>query len=183
MAIPIRVLFRPEFCTAFLLIDDKHIDLDVKRVQAERLGLYEKEEFHITIIGTETGEEILQQLDGLQEEAKMLGLGKLQFLCTAFQWKVKLLNEYYYIKKFYSENKELESITNKLEKRETIIQMARIENFTTFFKNLNQLFDTKFETSIPHVTLFANSNIEAKRLRGIGIYSKKQFLKLAPVRL
>ena len=183
LTIPVSVLFQPEFCTAILLIENEYIDLNAKRTEAKGLGLYEKEEFHVTIIGTEIGEKILKKLDNLEERKKLNALEELKSICDNFQWEVRALNEYFYIKKFYNKNKELELPKNQIEKREAIIQIVKINNFATFFKKINQLFDTNFETPMPHVTLFASSNIEDKRLRGIGIYSKKQFLKLAPEKI
>ena len=48
---------------------------------------------------------------------------------------------------------------------------------------VNQLLEKQFETPLPHITLYTTSTREDKKLRGIGIYSKKQFEELCPKRI
>jgi hypothetical protein len=64
-----------------------------------------------------------------------------------------------------------------------MIQLVAIAKLSLFYENLNILFNAKFETPLPHITLFSNSTKAEKKMRGIGIYSKKHFKTLESSRI
>jgi len=117
MNLPARVLFRSDYCTAMLLIGNEYIDLSGKKSEAKRFGLLPKDEFHITIIGSETGEGILNYLDILERSEKNKIVENLQNLCESFPWKISLIDEYYYVKKYYNDNSDVGAKQFKIEKR------------------------------------------------------------------
>ena len=61
------------------------------------------------------------------------------------------------------------------EKRRSIVQLVTMPDLAPFYAKLNRLLDSHFDLPFPHITLFATSTREDKRLRGIGIYSEAQF--------
>lgn len=180
----VQIQFYPENATAILNIDKNEVGLDAKRIDAERRGLSPKEEFHLTIIGNDTGEEILRSVDLLGEGDKNRVLTQVQELCDSFEWKANLEQEYYYLEKDYDIPADLvEQGETTPEKRRSIIQSATIENLDAFYQKLNLLLGKQFKTPFPHVTLYTTSTIEGKKLRGIGIYSKDQFEALNPEKI
>ncbi len=134
-----------------------------ERVQevAKAKGLSQKEEFHFTIIGHQTGEEILARVaenDGLFE--------KFRKLIEESQFQISLQDEYYFIEKEYEEG----------EVRKSVIQLASLEGLEDFYRQLNALFGTSFSVPFPHLTLFTTSTKPENNLRGIGIYSQEDLL-------
>ena len=130
-----------------------------------------KNEFHFTIIGRQTWEEIIELIKDFNEKKRSEILQKIEELWKNTQWNIELKNEFYYIKKDYKDP-ETPDI------RESIIQIAEIDKITELYQKLNLLLNTQFETPLPHVTLYTNSTRAEKKLYWIGIYSKKQFNKL-----
>jgi uncharacterized protein YggU (UPF0235/DUF167 family) len=56
--------------------------------------------------------------------------------------------------------------------------MIDVPDLVDYYRELNMLLNTKFETPIPHVTLYSGSTRPDKMLRGIGVYSKKDLEKM-----
>ena len=160
------------------------INLDVKII-AEQMGLLGKSEFHITIIGSDTGNQILNSIGILGEEKLKKQLKKIDKLFKSHTWKVSLGKEFFYLKQKYErlDLQDFLSSSLEFEIRESVVQLAEINHLEDFYLKLNHLLDTNFETPLPHVTLFTNSTMAEKKLRGIGIYSRKQFEELYPEKL
>lgn len=184
LPLPVKTEFRLESGNALLMLvvpDKKFIALQAKPNEAEHLNLFEKDEFHITIIGSETGEIILKHIASLVEPEKSKLVEQLKELCETYNWQVFLLSEFYYIRKQYEKNNDIDLHSINIEIRESIIQLVKIPRLAFFYKKLNALVNQKFETPFPHLTLYTTSTNEDKKLRGIGIYSKKDFNALEPV--
>lgn len=181
---PIEINFDTETSTLILSIEKNAVDLESKKNYATRYDLSRKNEFHLTVIGRDTGEKILKLLELLGEDEKIRILNQIQKTYELFEWKFTLKQEFYYLEKIYDDVIDLEDLgTIKPEKRKSIIQVAEIEDLSRFYKKLNLLLDTKFKIPFPHVTLYTTSTLEEKRLRGIGIYSKSQFEELKPKKI
>lgn len=178
---PIKINFDTETSTFILNIDKNAVDLESKKEHATRDGLSRKNEFHLTVIGRDTGEKILKILELLGEDKKIRTLNQIQKICELFEWKFSLKQEFYYLEKIYDDAKDLGTL--KPEKRKSIIQVAEIKDLNQFYKKLNLLLETKFKIPFPHVTLYTTSTLEEKKLRGIGVYSKSQFEELKPERI
>jgi hypothetical protein len=80
-------------------------------------------------------------------------------------------DEFYLLKQDYNDD-------NIPETRTTIVELADIPDVDDFYRELNTLLNTKFEASLPHVTLYSASTRTDKMLRGIGVYSKKELEKM-----
>lgn len=181
--LPIRVDFFPKEITAIGTIDTKHIDLETQKDNAKKLGVGAKKEFHVTIIWSDTGRQILKSIENLNKTEKDKIIEKIRHLCESTNWKVELEDECYYIEKVYDENKVIDKDKDMPEKRKSIIQMAKIQNLEVFYQQLNELVNKLFKIPMPHITLYTNSTREDKKTRGIGIYSKKLFEELNPQRI
>lgn len=184
MFLPMEVKFDLEKATAILMIDKAHLDLETKKSIAEQYNLSEKDDFHLTIIGSDTGEEILKSLEPLGEIRKNKILNKIRRLCESYNWQMRSEQKFYYLKKEYGEsnNTDLPSQMNP-EIRQSIIQIARVDKLDGFYQELNTLLGKHFKTPLPHITLYTTSTKEDKKLRGIGVYSKDQLEELKPEKI
>lgn len=176
--LPVELKFYPDKGSAVLLIDKKNINFSSKKAEAEKLGLLPKEEFHFTLIGSDTGEAILVQLANLSETEKNNTLEQIDKLLKSFDWKTTFTDDFYYLQKIYNEPEFAGD-----EIRRSIIQLAKIEQLEEFYNKLNKLLGTNFSTPLPHVTIYTNSNREDKKHRGIGLYSQKDFEALNPEKI
>lgn len=168
---PFEIKFYPKIATILLWFKKETINTNTKKDIAKKLGLLEKEEIHVTIIGSNTGKEIIEFLWKSNQKQKDEIWNKIVELCESFDWKITLKNEFFYIKKHYDSPKET---------RQSIIQIIWIAQLDKFYKKLNILLWTQFKVPFPHITLYTNSTIEATKFRGIGTYSKEQFDELIP---
>src|SRR3989344_6046076 len=162
-----NIVFKKETVTFILKVPEpKWLDR-LAKIQKE-YGLLKKEEFHITVIGTDTGEAILKRLEGLDAEEKESKLREIENLARQTKWAFCLKFDYRFISKTYPPKDGYQEET-----RESIIQSAKLPNVRSFYGGLNKILGTDFPVPPPHITLFTNSTREDKRLRGIGIYSKE----------
>ncbi|MDP4039899.1 MAG: hypothetical protein Q8P57_04965 [Candidatus Pacearchaeota archaeon] len=182
--LPVEIKFYTETATAILNIDKNAVDLESKKNDAKQHDLSKKDEFHITIIGSDTGEEILKSLELLAEDEKDKILDQICELFELFEWNVTLKQEFYFLEKSYDNSSDSTNLQKeKPEKRKSIIQIAEIDKIDKFYEKLNRLLGKQFETPFPHVTLYTTSTLEEKKLRGVGIYSKNQFEELNPEKI
>ena len=178
--IPGTLHFYPDQATLLLDIDNKFIDQESKKNEAEQLGLMRKNDFHLTIIGNDTGKKILTLTASLNEKERENILDKIYTLAESIQWKVRLEDAFFYIQKEYITPDQSSPDANNNEKRESIIQTAGFEGIDEFYQKFNIVLGTEFETPWPHITHYTTSTREDKKTRGIGIYSQKQFEELHP---
>lgn len=122
---------------------------------AEKNELIKKDEFHITLVGNQTGEEIKSIADDIDKN-------KLLTIAKDINWDFKLLDNYYYMQKEYE---------NHI--RNSIIQPIELEGLNYFYQLIEKYYDKKFDVPYPHITYFAKGD----KNQGIGIYSEKDFFK------
>ena len=115
------------------------VDLNTKKAVAETLGLSSKNDFHVTIIGSDTGEEILSSLNLLEVNDRNEMLDKIHDLCLSFDWQVTLKNDFFFIEKAYNDPDLIHHLPAVSETRKSIIQMAEINNIHEFYSTLNAL--------------------------------------------
>ena len=153
------------------------------RTLAEKRGLLEKDELHLTVIGSDTAEAIMASLNQLTPDKKTKILSKIKALADGTNWEFNLNPEFYYIKKEYNDPDPNNPAQTIPETRESIVQTVKTENLAEFYGQLQKITGLEFETPLPHVTLFTTSTREDKKKRGIGIYSQKDFAALNPEKL
>lgn len=131
------VNFNEETGTLLLDIGEDTVNLkELQEVAAQR-GLVEKDEFHLTIIGSGTAKQIIENVD-LSGKGEILS--KIRELANSFKWKISFKPEFYYIKKEYNDPNPDSPDEAIPETRESIIQMADIENLDEFYKQLKRLY-------------------------------------------
>ena len=181
--VPVEVAFSSESATLILNIDSQIPNLGIKRKEAEQLGLLEKNEFHLTVIGYDTGDEILSAISDLSEKEKEEKINEISKLSESIEWEAVLKNDFYYICKDYNYPDEDDPEVEISEKRESIVQIAEINGMDEFYQKLNLLLDKQFKVPLSHITLYTNSDREDRKLTGIGIYSEEQFEELDPKKI
>jgi RNase H-fold protein (predicted Holliday junction resolvase) len=179
----VKAVFYPEKITALLHLEGQKINTDTKKEIAKTLNLIKKEEFHLTVIGTDTGKKIQKALEDLEETDKNKIIDHIQQLHETFNWTVRLQDEFYCIEKTYKSSHNDDNDPQQAETRKSIIQMAEIEEINLFYQQLNDVMKTDFHIPLPHITLYTTSTSEDKISRGIGIYSKEQFENLNPQKI
>jgi hypothetical protein len=173
-----EVHFDKEICSAKLATSPPEKQLERVRVVAEQEGLLRKDEFHITLIGRETGERILRKLQELPRDQQESLLIEIDKRLRTFDWQFTLLDEFYTIaKKYHTMAKHDEEI------RRTLIQAADVPRLEQFYVDLNTLLGTDFKTPYPHITLYSTSTRPDRVFRGIGIYAKDELHALNPVKV
>src|SRR3989338_1160196 len=171
------LIFNKEKVTLLLTVNaEESAFYDVEKV-AKRKGLFRRKDFHITLIGRATGETIIKKITVTDSEEEDRILSTIQELSGKFNWTYSPQKEYYFISKSYSEP-DLEE-----EERQSIIQLVTLPNLVPFYKRLNQFLGTNFDIPFPHITLFTNSTREDKKMRGIDLYSEKEFYSLKPTKI
>ncbi len=175
--------FNRETANCLLELPKDDFGTEAVRHVAEERSLIEKDELHITVIGSETGRELMQILDALPEKERVARLAALDALIQQTDWSFIETEEYYYLKKEYAEPDPATPNSALHETRKSIIRIVEFQGLEQFYASLNALFGTSFNTPPAHITLFTNSTREDKKLRGIGLYSWDEFHSLHPERL
>ncbi len=172
------MIFSKDLCAAKLDVPPPERELERVRVIAEQAGLLRKDEFHITLIGRETGEIIRRKLQELPRDQQESLLAEIEKRLRTFDWQFTLLDEFYTIaKKYHATAKHDE------ETRRTLIQAADVPRLEQFYIDLNALLGTDFKTPYPHITLYSTSTRPDRVFRGIGIYAKDELDSLSPVKV
>ncbi len=155
-----HLIFNEDLKTILLGVKSEDVITDAVRKFAVTKNLLEKKEFHITIVGRETGEKLL---------AENIDFNKIKELVESFEWQFSLNQEFYFITKSYPD-----------EQRSSVIEIVQLPDLLGFYEQLNQLTGQNFALPFSHVTLFTNSTKQENQLRGIGIYSEAEMKDLSP---
>src|SRR3989344_4782531 len=99
---PLDIKFEKQKGAFLISVDKSFVDSQKVRSVAEKRGLIEKSEVHLTIIGSDTAEAIFASLEKLSEDEKMKVLEQIQVLARRTNWKFNFKPEFYYIKKTYN---------------------------------------------------------------------------------
>lgn len=95
----IDIKFHKESGNFLLILDASSFDARLKSKEAKQFGLHQKTSYHITIVGDNTCEKILQTQ--INQEDLLKKLGKLEFIAKNTIWNISLKNEFFFIEKCY----------------------------------------------------------------------------------
>ncbi len=168
-----EIKYSPDIATLIIDLPATAIDLENTKHIAGAVGLNQKPEFHVTIIGNNTGQELLSSFQGLKFSERCEKLIEIGKLAKSFDWNITLKPDTYVIEKQYPDG----------ELRTSIIQKAQCDNVVPFYQGLEELTGLKFELPFLHATLFTTSTNEINANTGIGIYSDQDFKSLNPQRI
>ncbi len=178
-----EVKFYPDKGSLLLIINKTLVDCASQAAKAQKLNLIQKNEFHLTVIGSDTGEEILAVLNQLDPAEKSAKLAAIENLAKDTDWQPVLKQEFFYITKNYNDPDPKNPQATIPETRRSIIQTADIKELSKFYQQLEKIIGKNFVTPFPHVTLYTNSTRSEKAIRGIGIYSQEDFASLNPEKI
>ncbi len=92
------------------------------------------------------------------------------------KWDYIFKDEYYRIGKEYTQETGTEA-------RESLIQMIEMPRIERPYQYLVNTVNKDLPVQMPHITLMARSTNTEKITRGIGVYSRSEFLKMKPERI
>lgn len=168
-----EIRYCPEIATLLIDFPSTAVDLDSTKQIAGAIGLNQKHEFHVTIIGNNTGQELLRSFQKIKLSDKCVKLIEIGEFAALFDWEMTFKPEAYLIQKQYP-NKEL---------RTSLIQVVECPDIVPFYEELSEISGIKFELPYLHATLFTTSTDKRNKNVGIGIYSMEDFYSLNPQRL
>lgn len=148
--------------------------------QARKLGLKEKNEYHISIFVSANAKIVR---DAAMKKFGSGAYDKLSRLTESFSWDYNFKNEYYLHEHQYSSDELVRNGYKDLTEhtRRTIVQCVDISDLPQIYQKAEELFDIKLPRPVPHVTLFYWSSYND--YPGIGINSKEEFDKFTVRRL
>ncbi len=169
-----NIVFNPEKITTLIHVAVSDTIISNIALQMKEYDLFQKPEFHITIIGYTTGEKIQEILSQKTEKEKSDYLEKLKQLVYSFNWNVSFLSDYFFITKIYTDTKE---------ERQSIILSVNVPDTIIFYEKLKDLLNHDFVLPYMHVTLCTSSTNPENKTKGIGLYSEEDFFSCNPQKI
>jgi hypothetical protein len=168
-----------------VFIPDQYLGLSVDRptvpdfVQqaAQENNLVEKPEVHISVVVTKNAMQMWRAIGSKKDSAALLK--SVEALFKRHAWEYALTEEYFLHERTYSQT-DLDLIENRYtnvpeHSRRTIVQKVQLPDLAIFYGKLNEMLGTSISVPVPHITLFAWSDYEPFKTRGIGINSAEEF--------
>ena len=169
---PKSVHFDKEKATCLLAIDETSISLTGLHQKALGQGFEKKKEFHITVIGFQTGAKILEALT--KHPDKGSALAAIETLAKETDWSFSTKDGVYQVAKDYTFS------NGSHEHREAFLQTLTLPALKDFYERINEMLGTNFESPPVHVTLYTKGSDREKSRMGIGINSEAEFKALNP---
>ena len=175
MALPLAKKFEVENCFLVLPIQKPEIP-DRIRKEAERQGMVEKGEVHISVAVTKNATRIREIISKSSSPDNLKK--SIASLFESFSWEYAFIDEYYLQENFYS---QLELTAQGYPSdspehtRRTIVQKVASPDLPIFYAQLSNLLGNELPVPVPHVTLFSWSDDPSFMTRGIGVSSEEDF--------
>lgn len=173
---PIEKTFIEDIFGFFLFIEKPNIP---KRIvaEAEQRGLFEKPECHISLVVEKSAMHIIDALKQMQIQNQEQVKNEIIDLFNQLDFTYELTDVYSLQEKTYSreELNERGLQDEPVHTRRSIIQMVNMPDIEIFFNKVSQLLNTNIDMPLSHITIFAWSDYDKKKNRGIGISSQKDF--------
>jgi hypothetical protein len=150
-----KLEFYPKKQTLLLKVIGPQIPKEIFQY-GEKNYFFKKKEFHITLVGNQTG---LLLLDAIVR--KNLSETDLINFTDKYKWKYVLNTEMYHIQKIYEDHT-----------RDSLVQIIQLPELISFYEDIMKYYGIKLLVPFPHITFYAKGDVN----QGIGIYSEKDFL-------
>ena len=179
---PLAKDFNPETGYILLAIARPDVPDRIRRAASDK-GLFEKLEHHISVVATRIAPALARAL-AVNPRAPQLKQDVAQ-LVEETDWHYELKDEYYYLEEFYDQKRlgEFGYVGVPEHTRKSIVQMAAVPSLEGFYERLRTMLSHEFSTPVPHVTLYAWSDYEPLKTRGIGMASEEDFKRFAKEKL
>ena len=174
MTAPLERVFEPGVFIGLLV--EKQVAPDFVQKEAAKNGLLEKPEFHISVLVARNAQ-LAWKAAAQRDDATELR-DAIESLFRSYTWEYTLTHGYFlheraYSKKDLIENGYGEDIPEHT--RRSVVQKIALPELSLFYAKLNEMLKIVLPVPIPHITLFAWSDYEPFKTRGIGINSKEEF--------
>ncbi|MEK7093605.1 MAG: hypothetical protein AAB927_03935 [Patescibacteria group bacterium] len=160
-------------------VANKHLGLSIEKPEipdfvrkaAAENGLQEKPEVHISVVVTKNAMQ-------MWKAAGAKGDASIEALFKTYVWEYSLTDEYFlherkYTRQNLTANGYAEDIPEHT--RRTIVQKVLLPDLPIFYAKVNETLGISLPVPTPHITLFAWSDYEPFKTRGIGINSAEEF--------
>ena len=174
MSFPTSKQFKSEKLYFLLPVDKPGIPERV-RSEATKEGLFGKFECHISVVVEKSAVSIRAGI--LKNKNPEKAKEEIISLFESLAWEYDLTDTFSLQEKSYN-RKELDErgLEDEPEHiRRSIVQVVKMPDIGLFYKKISEILNIELSTPIAHITIFAYSDYEAKKTRGIGISSKEDF--------
>jgi hypothetical protein len=171
---PTGITFYPKTCTALLQVDPRSVESITSKLDGTEVaeGLDKKKEFHITLIGYETGEWIMERIGKMKNATLEDILPQIEGIVMGMNWSFEVTGQIH----------EISERCSTRETRRSLIVKVNLPKIVELHRSLTKMIGLEFDMAYPHITLYTTSTFEKNRQLGIGIYSEVQFrTKLNPI--
>lgn len=172
--------FNKETGVALIGLDNFQLDTNRFKKEVQEFEVLPKQEFHVTVVGSEVGRLIKKRLSALGVSGDEIE-ENIKKLFLEGSWRVFLKPEWYFIEKSYPASEKDQNQPE--ERRKSIIQAVEVPQLQDFYERLNKSLKSNIPLPFPHITLYTSSTKPEKMLRGIGVNSIEEFEDLHPIRL
>jgi|SRR3989344_1755361 len=173
MTTPLEKVFRP---TEYLgLTVQKPQIPDLARRAAEQNGCVEKPEFHISVLVASNAQVAWQAVEAQKDAAKIQQV--IESIFNSYTWEYEETHEYFLHERTYAKSDLIAEGESDVPEhsRRSIVQKVQFPDLRGFYKKLNDMLKISLPMPVPHITLFAWSDHEPYKTRGIGICSAEEF--------
>ncbi|MEK7509828.1 MAG: hypothetical protein AAB605_03890 [Patescibacteria group bacterium] len=174
MTLPVALDFK-HYAHVGVSVEKPQIPDFVRKVAAEH-GLTEKDKVHISVVVTKNAR-LLWEAVAAKENPEAF-VHSIKSLFESYLWEYSLTDEYFLHERTYTrddlrDNGYSDEIPGHT--RRTIVQKVELPDLSEFYEKLNDMFGISLPAPVPHITLFAWSDYESFKIRGIGINSEEEF--------
>ncbi len=178
MFTPTSKTFKPQEFYFLLPVEKPEIPARI-RVIAEQEKMFEKPQCHVSVVVEKSAVSIRAALAAAEakgDEPERLKKCIIEFF-NDLQFEYSLTDTFSLQEKKY-DRAELDErgLSEEPEQlRRSIMQVVDMPDVIFFYRKVSELLGVTLEAPVPHITLFAWSDYELKKDRGIGISSKADF--------
>lgn len=173
MITPLEKVFKPIDYVGLSV--EKSSIAEFVRAAAKENSLFEKSEFHISVLVAKNARVAWRAVAARQDSAGARDL--IESLFTNLAWQYTLTAEYFLHEHSYTKEELIEQgdIDIPAHTRRSIVQKVELPDLIPFYQKINNQLNISLPTPVPHITLFAWSDYEPYKTRGIGICSREEF--------
>lgn len=154
-----------------LPVSKKSVDFSSIKQYAVKNDFREKEELHITIIGSLARDVLVDYLSMQNEDGKKRIIESINNLMNTYDWDFEP-TEFYHIKKAH------EGV-----EKEAIIMTVRMKCLNDFYGAFNKLLKVDLPTQFPHITFYTKGPRSKEGYYGIPIPTQEAFQQSNPTKL
>ncbi len=179
MAVPLEKTFLRDKYLG-LAVEKPQIPDYVRKVAAEN-GVFEKPEFHISVLVAKSAQTAWRAI-AARSDADLTS--SLESLFKSYKWEYEPTSEYFSHEHAYTKSELIENGEDvPPHTRRSVVQKVALPDLSPFYLKVSKMLGTQLPVPVPHITLFAWSDYEPYKRRGIGINSAEEFQRFTVRRI